>query len=385
MSDSMTVHRLSDLLDSHFSGPSPTCIERNIRGNEWGVFKTTCSTTKGWNWRAHKVLPPAFWNLTRLEVKSGDSIITKAGPRHRVGVASFVDFVPPRIIPSGKMICLRPNPERVLPAYLALALSDSRTQRYLDQRTTGMAESQVNFENNALLGAPVWLPERDEQEHIFEALTGPTAAVTSLERLIEKKQAIKQGMVQQLLTGKTRLPGFTGEWVPGCLGDVLKVRHGRNQREVESPSGEFPILGTGGVIGRTDTPLYSQPSVLIGRKGTIDRPQFRDTPFWTVDTLFYTEISESSDPRFLYYFATTVDWRSMNEGSGVPSLNSSQIESVKLHIPLLDEQRAIGATLKALELEVEALEEKLAKLRAIKSGIMQELLTGHTRLTPVGV
>jgi len=231
---------------------------------------------------------------------------------------------------------------------------------------------------------PFVVPPIEEQRQIAEALRDTGELIRALEGVIAKKQAIKQGMMQQLLTGKTRLPGFTGEWVPGRLADVLKVRHGRNQREVESPSGKFPILGTGGVIGRTDTPLYSQPSVLIGRKGTIDRPQFRDTPFWTVDTLFYTELAASSDPRFLYYFFTTVDWRSMNEASGVPSLNSSRIESVKIQIPPLDEQRAIGSALRDLELEIEALEEKLAKSTAIKSGMMQELLTGRTRLIPAG-
>ena len=252
-------------------------------------------------------------------------------------------------------------------------------------KTIGQQGTQSNLNANMVRDFKIPLPSPEAQRQIARILGDVDLSISSVERLIAKKQAIKQGMLQQLLTGNTRLPGFTGEWLPGRLGDVLKVRHGRNQREVESPSGKFPILGTGGVIGQTDTPLYSEPSVLIGRKGTIDRPQFRDTPFWTVDTLFYTEVGASSDPRFLYYFFTTVNWRSMNEGSGVPSLNSSQIESVKLRIPPLQEQRAIGAALRDLELEIETLEKKLSKSIAIKAGMMEELLTGRTRLTPEGV
>lgn len=225
----------------------------------------------------------------------------------------------------------------------------------------------------------------DEQRSIAAAIDDITDLIVSLERLIAKKRAMKQGMMQQLLTGKTRLPGFSAEWVDGRLADVLKVRHGRSQREVESPTGKYPILGTGGVIGWTDTPLYSRPSVLIGRKGTIDRPQYRDTPFWTVDTLFFTEVNPSADPRFLYFVFTTVDWRSMNEASGVPSLNSSRVESVEIRIPPLDEQRAIASVLRDCELEVEALQEMHTQYISVKQGMMQELLTGRTRLTPTEV
>lgn len=224
-----------------------------------------------------------------------------------------------------------------------------------------------------------------EQREIARVLSTVDELVSSLEGLIAKKRSIMQGMVQQLLSGKTRLAGFSATWVDGRLADVLKVRHGRNQHQVESPSGRYPILGTGGVIGWTDTPLYSRPSVLIGRKGTIDKPQYLDQPFWTVDTLFFTEVNPSADPRFLYYFFTTVDWRSMNEASGVPSLNSSRVESVEIRIPPLDEQRAIASILRSGELEIEALDEARLKYVAMKQGMMQELLTGRTRLAPMEV
>jgi|SRR5665213_939923 len=93
--------------------------------------------------------------------------------------------------------------------------------------------------------------------------------------------------MQQLLTGKCRLPGFHHAWEVKKLRDVLTVRHGKSQREVEARGGIYPILATGGEIGRTDHYLYDRPSVLIGRKGTIDTPQYVETPFWTIDTLFF--------------------------------------------------------------------------------------------------
>lgn len=219
-----------------------------------------------------------------------------------------------------------------------------------------------------------------EQKSIAKAISDADSLVRATERLVAKKQAIKQGMIQQLFTGKTRLPGFDSPWRQCALSEVLTVRHGRSQHDVERPDGQYPILATGGEIGRTNTPLYSKPSVLIGRKGTIDRPQYRDEPFWTVDTLFYTEIHEPNVPKYVYYLFLTIDWRSKNEASGVPSLSSSAIESINAVMPGFEEQRAIAKVLTNADAEIHILETRLAKAKSIKLGMMQELLTGRTRL-----
>jgi type I restriction enzyme S subunit len=116
------------------------------------------------------------------------------------------------------------------------------------------------------------------------------------------------------------------------LGEVLKVRHGKSQHDVVDQNGEIPILGTGGEIGRTKTYLYDKPSVLIGRKGTIDIPQYMDIPFWTIDTLFYTEILTNAFPKFIFYRFNLIDWYSYNEASGVPSLNAKTIENIEVHL-----------------------------------------------------
>lgn len=125
------------------------------------------------------------------------------------------------------------------------------------------------------------------------------------------------------------------------LGDALKVKSGRNQKAVECKDGKYQILGTGGEIGRTNSYLYDRPSVLVGRKGTIDRPMYKDEPFWTVDTLFYTEIKDAFLPKYIYFLFTTINWKRYNEASGVPSLSASTIESIKVRVPDLNTQRKI--------------------------------------------
>jgi len=198
---------VEDVIFKHFCGPSPTCEERNISTDyEWGVLKTTAITWEnGWDWERHKVLPRRFWNQPDIEVLPGDVIVTKAGPRHRVGVTAWVDHVPRRILVSGKMILLRPNPKRAHPLMLAAAISTKEAQAFLDQRTTGMAESQVNFENVVILKTPIRLPEIDEQNAIASLFSDISTEIGLLQAKLSKARQIKQGMMQELLAGRIRL------------------------------------------------------------------------------------------------------------------------------------------------------------------------------------
>jgi type I restriction enzyme S subunit len=223
-------------------------------------------------------------------------------------------------------------------------------------------------------------PTEPEQRAIATALNDMDGLLGGLDRLIAKKRDLKQAAMQQLLTGQTRLPGFHGEWEVKRLGDVLEVRHGKSQHGITVSDGKYPILASGGEIGRTNSYIYDRPSVLIGRKGTIDSPQYVETPFWSVDTLFFTEISSEADAKFVFYKFTMIRWRSYNEASGVPSLNAKTIENIEVTLPPLLEQTAIASVLSEMDGELAALEQRREKTRVLKQAMMQELLTGRTRL-----
>ena len=195
-----------EVVTRNFCGPSPTCEERNVSGDEWGVLKTTAITFEnGWDWRKHKVLPKSFWGNVKSLVQVGDVIVTKAGPRHRVGVPASVDFVPKNILVSGKMIGLRPDSQRVTSLMLASAIASKEAQAFLDQRTTGMADSQVNFNNDDLLNTPILLPSIEEQTAISSIAADYDAEITTLEAWLDKARMVKEGMMQNLLTGRVRL------------------------------------------------------------------------------------------------------------------------------------------------------------------------------------
>ncbi|WP_077339002.1 restriction endonuclease subunit S [Pseudocolwellia agarivorans] len=171
------------------------------------------------------------------------------------------------------------------------------------------------------------------------------------------------------------------DWNAKTFGQVMQIRHGKDQKAVQVSDGRYPIFGTGGKMGETNTALYDKPSVLIGRKGTINKPRFIDTPFWTVDTLFYSEVSKKESAKFIYYKFCMIDWMQYNEASGVPSLNASTIESVVASFPeTSEEQAAIANALSDVDALLTELEKLIAKKQAIKTATMQQLLTGKTRL-----
>jgi type I restriction enzyme S subunit len=226
----------------------------------------------------------------------------------------------------------------------------------------------------------LFVPLLSEQRAIADALGDADALIASLDCIVAKKRDLRQAGMQQLLTGKIRLPGFNSQWETKPLGDVLKIRHGKSQKGVEVNGGRFPILATGGEIGRTNSYLYDKPSVLIGRKGTIDAPQFVETPFWTIDTLFFSEISADAIPKFIFYKFLAIDWRNYNEASGVPSLSSTTIEKIEIAYPEKEEQSAIAAVLSDMDDDLAAVEGHRDKAHALKQGMLQQLLTGRIRL-----
>lgn len=252
---------------------------------------------------------------------------------------------------------------------------------------SGSTVKGIRVEQLKSLQLPI--PLLFEQQKIASILSTVDEQIEETEQLIEKTEELKKGLMQQLLTKgightefkQTELGEIPSEWEVKHLSDVLTVGYGKNQKDVEVPKSEIPILGTGGIIGWSNKALYDRPSVLIGRKGTIDKPRYIDTPFWTIDTLFYTDIDNKlTTPKFIYYLFQTIDWYKYNEATGVPSLSASNISKITFASPILEEQQKIASILSTVDEQIEAYEEEKAKYEELKKGLMQKLLTGQIRV-----
>ena len=176
---------------------------------------------------------------------------------------------------------------------------------------------------------------------------------------------------------KLRFKEFDGDWLKLKYKDVLTIKYGKDHKSLND--GDIPVYGTGGLMRHVNKYLYDGESILIGRKGTIDKPKYINEKFWTVDTLFYTEIEESIVPLFLYQHALEVNWLGLNEATGVPSLNTTSIYNIDISIPSKEEQTKIASFLSAVDEKISQLTQKLELLSQYKQGMMQKLFSQQIR------
>lgn len=138
------------------------------------------------------------------------------------------------------------------------------------------------------------------------------------------------------------------------LKELITLKYGKRQIDVEDENGTIPIYGTGGVFGKANVSLYSKPSILLGRKGTIDKPFWVDHPFWCVDTMFYSIIDDTKVvPRYLFYNLLNIDFSKYNEGTTIPSLRIETLNNIDISLHSNDEQHYIVDILGTLDEKIE--------------------------------
>jgi type I restriction enzyme, S subunit len=234
------------------------------------------------------------------------------------------------------------------------------------------------------------LPPIVEQQKIAKILSAWDRAIEQTKKLIAAKQKLKKGLMQQLLTGRMRFPEFGKPakkkselpegWKTARIQDFVTIIYGKDWKTVASTKPLFPVYGTGGIIGYAKKPLFNGPSILLGRKGTINKPIFITEPFWAIDTTFYTTVINGVIPLYLYYLFCTTNWSKYNEASGVPSLSRQTILQIKLLLPAASEQQRIASTVNSFDKQIKLLQKKEVTLQEQKKGLIQKLLTGEIRV-----
>ena len=232
------------------------------------------------------------------------------------------------------------------------------------------------------------IPPPIEQRAIAESLSGVDELLNALDALIAKKQAIKQATMQQLLAGKTRLPGFSGTWQEMRIGDLFDAKAGGDlvqsrYNDVQDNHFPYPIYANGleqqGLYGFSDYAEEPAGSITVTARGTLGQAFYRDTPFVAIGRLLVLKPKNSLDARF---FCEYINYgiHVAVESTGVPQLTAPQVSRYQLSVPTEPEQRAITAVLSDMDAEITALEQRRDKTSSIKQGMMQQLLTGQVRL-----
>jgi type I restriction enzyme S subunit len=262
-------------------------------------------------------------------------------------------------------------------------ISAASTRRRLEQAMNGSALQEIPIA--ALRSFRVALPPLPEQRAIAEALSDVDGLLGGLDRLIAKKRDLKQAAMQQLLTGQTRLPGFHGEWEVKRLGEIASISKGTQLHSCETnPDGHFQHFN-GGILPSSYADKFNTPAntIAISEGGnSCGYVQLVPEPFWCGGHC-YTVVPKTADNRFLFHAlkGRQTAIQGLRVGSGLPNVQKTALHGFKVHIPSEPaEQTAIAAVLSDMDAELAALEERREKTRQLKQGMMQELLTGRTRL-----
>ena len=251
------------------------------------------------------------------------------------------------------------------------------------KRVASSSRKDPNITSKDIRDFPVAYPKLQEQEAIAEALSDADALIESLEQLIAKKRQIKQGSMQELLTGKKRLPGFSGEWEVKKLGDVVKISKGQLITEKNAISGDIPVIAGGkkpayfhnkpNRIGKTITVSASGASA--GYVAIFDEPIFAsdcstisEGEGYSIDFI-YSQLQLKQE---IIYQAQT--------GGAQPHIHAVDLMPIEIGVPSFSEQQAIAIILFDMDAEIGALGVKIENARQLKQGMMHKLLTGKIRL-----
>lgn len=331
-------------------------------------------------------------------LKPGDLLTARTGypgttslvPRQYEGAQSFTTLI------------TRPRRGSVDHEYLCCYINSAQGQKYFEQAQIGGGQKNVNVASLKLL--PVSLPPTlNEQQAIATALGDADALIEALEQLLTKKRQIKQGAMQELLTGQRRLPGFDGAWEAKRLGELASIQRGASPRPIDNPIWFDENSSVGWVrisdVSQADMYLnqttqylsaqgiqHSRPvakgSLIMSICATVGKPVITNMNTCIHDG-FVVFDRPTVDRKFLYYTLSAIegDWSRHGQTGSQMNLNTGLINSTVVPVPSSsEEQTAIATVLADMDADIATLEAKLAKARDLKQGMMQQLLTGRIRL-----
>lgn len=282
----------------------------------------------------------------------------------------------------GKSACYMNIKTSILRSYVYYQLQTNNVMKFYDYEMTGSTIRNLSLKS--IRNTPIPVPANEvEQKFIAEALSDTDNLILSIEKLIDKKEKIKQGAMQQLLTGKKRLPGFSGEWEEFQLVELL---------DYEQP--------TDYIVGSTDYSVNGIPVLTPGKSFVLGYTNETSGIFSEVPVIIFDDFTtvskfvtfpfkvKSSAMKMLKLRDKAHNLRLIFEIMQILKFTIgdhkrywiSEYSRLKINLPSIEEQNAIAQVLSDMDNEIEALEEKLEKYKSIKQGMMQELLTGRIRL-----
>ena len=320
---------------------------------------------------------------TALPIKTGDLLFAGSGETaEEIGrCAAYIGKE--QAYAGGDVIVLTPSGQNSI--YLGHLMNSPMVSA--QKARLGQGDAVVHIYINNLAQVQIELPPIIEQNAIAEVLQDMDGLLNALEALITKKRAIKQAVMQQLLTGKTRLPGFSGVWETKQLGDIATIKTGSKNNEDKDENGQYPLFVRSAIVERINSYCFDGEAILVPGEGGIENIFHYINGRFDCHQRVYmiNRFVEGVFGKLIYYIMVLQFGKHAMQNTvkaTVDSLRLPTFQTFSFSIPTdIAEQRAIASVLSDMDVEIIALAQRRDKTIAIKQGMMQQLLTGRVRLS----
>ena len=243
--------------------------------------------------------------------------------------------------------------------------------RYLD---SGSAQSQITIGD--LKNVEVPLPSIETQKKVVSILD-------VIDEKINSNVAINDNLQQQAqaIYSSMFIDNPDPAWSHGHLSDLITVKYGKDHKKLAD--GIYPVYGSGGIMRYVERPLYNKESVLIPRKGTLNNVMYVNQPFWSVDTMFYTEMKLPNVAKFVYHFVKAKDLASMNAGSAVPSMTTDILNAMEVVIPSASALEEFESLVAPMYEAMEANDVQSKALSQMRDTLLPKLMSGAINVSDV--
>ena len=252
--------------------------------------------------------------------------------------------------------------------YLYYYLISSFGQEEIHKGTVGAVQPKLPLKN--IQDFTVRCPSLKEQKKIASVLS-------ILDKKIETNESINKNLAEQAqaIYCDMFISNARPSWQLGHLSDLITVRYGKDHKKLAD--GAYPVYGSGGIMRYVEKPLYDKESVLIPRKGTLNNVMYVNEPFWSVDTMFFTEMKLPNVAKFVFHFVKSKDLASLNAGSAVPSMTTDILNAMELYVPdagtLTKFEGIIAPMYQAMQQSVQ----ESSKLGDLRDSLLPKLMSGE--------
>ena len=308
--------------------------------------------------------------LSKYVLKKGDIVFSRVGSVDR---CSFVDQKHDGWMFSGRCLRVRPS-EEADPLFLYYFFCLNTTKEFVRSIAVGATMPSINTK---LLGeVEVVCPEIEEQRKIADILS-------KIDDKIEENQKINENLEQQAqaIYCDMFITNANPSWQLGRLSDLITVRYGKDHKKLAD--GIYPVYGSGGVIRYVEKPLYDKESVLIPRKGTLNNVMYVNKPFWSVDTMFFTEMKLPNVAKFVFHFVKSKDLASLNAGSAVPSMTTDILNAMELPIPDANTFYKFENIVAPLYQAMQQNAQESSKLAELRDSLLPRLMSGELDVSSI--